>query len=172
MEKAKIFVDRLEEHRENKKWSKAELARRANISRPYISQMESGEKAPSLDVAFSLAKALGCQVWELTSDTVKDSAYYKKAGGGTDRFDDLSGWLRTTASEQQQDVFFSMAEQFGFPSTGVKKTYTFQIPKELEDVFLGRCADLGISAEEYASRLLTAKSQEDLLDLLPKETHV
>lgn len=41
------------------------LAVRAGLSMPYVSQLESGRRAPSLAALFALAGALGVEVWEL-----------------------------------------------------------------------------------------------------------
>ena len=41
------------------------LAVRAGVSVPYISQLESGLRAPSLAAIISLAGALGVEAWEL-----------------------------------------------------------------------------------------------------------
>lgn len=38
---------------------------RAGLSIPYVSQLESGKRAPSLASLMALAGALGCEVWEL-----------------------------------------------------------------------------------------------------------
>lgn len=45
--------------------SRTGLAVRAGLSLPYVSQLESGRRAPSLAAMFALAGALGCEVWEL-----------------------------------------------------------------------------------------------------------
>jgi len=51
--------------REAKKLTKAELARRAGVSAPYLSQIESGDRAPSEAVLRQLAGALGIENFRL-----------------------------------------------------------------------------------------------------------
>ena len=53
--------------RKKKGWSRAELARRAKVSQPYLSQLESGArgKSPGVAILQRLAKALGVPVTEL-----------------------------------------------------------------------------------------------------------
>ena len=52
--------------REERGMTQEELARRAKLTKPYISQIENGvRKNPSLPALQRLAKALGCAVTEL-----------------------------------------------------------------------------------------------------------
>jgi transcriptional regulator with XRE-family HTH domain len=52
--------------REAKGWTQDELARKAKLTKPYISQLENGvRKNPSLPALQRLAKALGVPVTEL-----------------------------------------------------------------------------------------------------------
>ena len=52
--------------REAKGWTQADLATKANVSRPYITMLEGGkQKTPSLAALQRLAKALGVPVTEL-----------------------------------------------------------------------------------------------------------
>jgi len=52
--------------REAKGWTQADLATKANVSRPYITMLEGGKrKTPSLAALQRLAKALGVPVTEL-----------------------------------------------------------------------------------------------------------
>lgn len=52
--------------RDSKGWTQAELAKRAKVSRPYITMLESGQrKSISVAVLERLAKALGVPVTEL-----------------------------------------------------------------------------------------------------------
>ena len=165
MEKTKIYVDKLKELREKRDWSKAELARRIGVSRPYITQMENLSKTPSMEVALSIAQVFGCNVWDLTSDNVKESDLYKKAMNN-DRYDELANWMRDEASDEQQTAVFSVAEDLGFPATK-KNEQILEIPNEFRRAIMQRCLDLGISVEEYAYRLLTAKNPADLSQPTP-----
>jgi transcriptional regulator with XRE-family HTH domain len=53
--------------REEKGWTQAELARRARVSQPYLSQIEAGArgKSPGIRIVQHLAKALGVPVTAL-----------------------------------------------------------------------------------------------------------
>ncbi len=60
------FGARLRQLRERARLSKYALAKRSDVSRSFIGELESGKKAPSLDVARKLAGALGVGIEELT----------------------------------------------------------------------------------------------------------
>ncbi len=52
--------------RETKKLSQQELARKARVSQPYLSQLEAGTyRNPGIEILRRLAKALGVPVTEL-----------------------------------------------------------------------------------------------------------
>lgn len=53
------------ELRLNRGYSQTDLARRVGLSRPYLSQLESGTRSPSLGLAERLARALDITVDEL-----------------------------------------------------------------------------------------------------------
>ncbi len=60
------FGNRLRQLRDAKNLTQEELARRAELHRVYITQLETGaQKNPSLDTLHRLAKALGVSVAEL-----------------------------------------------------------------------------------------------------------
>lgn len=59
---------RLETIRTTQGLSKSRLARLANISQPYLSEVEKGIKTPTLDVLQKLCKALGITLVEFFSD--------------------------------------------------------------------------------------------------------
>ena len=50
---------RLRELRKERGWRLEDLAERTNLSRPYLSRLESGERQPSLGALFSVAQAYG-----------------------------------------------------------------------------------------------------------------
>lgn len=54
-------MNRIREYRENQsqKMTQEELAEKAGISRAYLSTVETGSAAPTINVAKSIAKALG-----------------------------------------------------------------------------------------------------------------
>lgn len=54
--------DKIRLQRVIKKMSQEELAKKANVDRSYISQIESGRKTPSLAVLERIADALGCSL--------------------------------------------------------------------------------------------------------------
>ncbi|MES2475213.1 MAG: substrate-binding domain-containing protein [Verrucomicrobiota bacterium] len=51
--------------RREREWSQADLAKRAGVSRAAVSAIECGHLTPSVAIALSLAKVLGCSVEEL-----------------------------------------------------------------------------------------------------------
>ncbi len=60
--------------REQKGWTQAQLAERAQISRTAISAIEQGKSSPSVDAAIRLARALGRKVEEVfAATTMEDS---------------------------------------------------------------------------------------------------
>ncbi len=65
---AETFRRNLVVIRKRKRLSNAALAKRAQISQPYISLMESGNRVPSLKVIERLAKALEVRSAEFFND--------------------------------------------------------------------------------------------------------
>jgi transcriptional regulator with XRE-family HTH domain len=61
----RLFAQRLRETRLMRGMTQAELARQANVSVTYISQLESADTAPGIDLVDRLAKALGASVPDL-----------------------------------------------------------------------------------------------------------
>jgi transcriptional regulator with XRE-family HTH domain len=66
----RLFAQRLRELRLSRGMTQAELARQANVSVTYISQLESADTAPGIDLVDRLAKALGASVPDLLPVTV------------------------------------------------------------------------------------------------------
>jgi transcriptional regulator with XRE-family HTH domain len=60
-----MFGERLRELRKRRTLTQEELATRADLAGPYISDMERGLKVPSLTTVLQLAMALECKVTEL-----------------------------------------------------------------------------------------------------------
>lgn len=56
---ANNFVNWLEEHLISKGWTRAELARRANINQSSLSMIYSGQRNPGKDICESIARTLG-----------------------------------------------------------------------------------------------------------------
>ena len=63
----------LRQHRNLRGWSQAELARRAGLSRPAVSAIETGRLVPSTAAALALAAALELRVEELFRLAASDS---------------------------------------------------------------------------------------------------
>lgn len=63
----------LEAIRKKKGMTQEALASAVGVSRPFISQMETGENNPSIKTAQALAAALECTIDELLADPAEDS---------------------------------------------------------------------------------------------------
>ena len=61
----KVFGERLRHVRKRRGLTQEELANRADLAGPYISDMERGLKVPSLTTVLRLAMALACKVTDL-----------------------------------------------------------------------------------------------------------
>lgn len=61
----KVFGERLRHVRKRRGLTQEELAERADLAGPYISDMERGMKVPSLTTVLRLAMALECKVTDL-----------------------------------------------------------------------------------------------------------
>jgi len=59
----------IKENRESLEYSMTELAYMANISIPYVSLIESGDRLASFDIALRIAEALGMSL----SDLIKEA---------------------------------------------------------------------------------------------------
>jgi len=55
-------MNKIKEYRRKKKMSQEELAKRAQLSRPHLSNIENGEAQPTIEVAMRIAEALGQKV--------------------------------------------------------------------------------------------------------------
>lgn len=58
-------MNKIKEFRSEAHVSQEELAKRANISRPHLSNIETGEAQPTVDVAIRIAEALGKKVGDV-----------------------------------------------------------------------------------------------------------
>lgn len=61
----KVFGERLRQVRKRRGLTQEELATRADLAGPYISDMERGLKVPSLTTVLQLAMAMECKVTDL-----------------------------------------------------------------------------------------------------------
>jgi len=55
-------MNKIKDYRQKANMSQVELAKRAQISRPHLSNIENGEAQPTIDVALRIADALGVPV--------------------------------------------------------------------------------------------------------------
>lgn len=63
----------LREVRKQRKLSQMELAKKVNVSTPFISEIEKGKKQPSLKTLQKLAAALNCTIDELVNGEEKQN---------------------------------------------------------------------------------------------------
>jgi transcriptional regulator with XRE-family HTH domain len=66
--KAAYIANKIKELRNSANWSQSELARQSGVTSAAISQLEKGDRIPSLVVSRKLAEALRVSVNELTGD--------------------------------------------------------------------------------------------------------
>lgn len=71
---------RIKAYRKYKNWSQNELARRANVSRSYLAEIEQGVKSPRFLYAQAIADALDVSV-----DDLRRSANLSRTAGSTPR---------------------------------------------------------------------------------------
>lgn len=64
-ELARAFGEVLRKARQEAKLSQEELAARSGLHRTYVSQLERGQKSPSLTVVAGLARSLGMKAHDL-----------------------------------------------------------------------------------------------------------
>lgn len=57
--------------RESKKMTQEELADKAGIARPYLSQIENDIRKPTIQVGYLIAKALDCKIDDLIEKDVR-----------------------------------------------------------------------------------------------------
>ena len=60
-----VLAKNIKSFRIHRDWSQADLAERADISIPFLSDIERGNKWPYPDTLSRLAKALGVEIYEL-----------------------------------------------------------------------------------------------------------
>jgi transcriptional regulator with XRE-family HTH domain len=60
-----IFGQNISRQRRMRHWSQKELARRANVHRTYLSQVETGQRNPTLSLMKNIADALGVKLTDL-----------------------------------------------------------------------------------------------------------
>jgi len=62
MDKLKI---RLRELRAERKLTQGQIAQRLGVHRSYIARIEQGDRVPALEIAYRLARVLGCRMDDL-----------------------------------------------------------------------------------------------------------
>ncbi|ATW26749.1 helix-turn-helix domain-containing protein [Candidatus Formimonas warabiya] len=67
-----MFAIRLKRSRTSHGWSQGYLAELSGVSQAYISELEAGEKQPTLPIVEKLAKALGVHIAELLEEEAED----------------------------------------------------------------------------------------------------
>jgi transcriptional regulator with XRE-family HTH domain len=60
-----ILAQNIKSFREHRKWSQADLAANSEISIPFLSEIERGNKWPFPDTLAKIARALGVKIHEL-----------------------------------------------------------------------------------------------------------
>jgi len=68
-----ILAQNIKSFRDHRKWSQADLAAKADISIPFLSEIERGNKWPYPDNLAKIAKALNVQVHELFRKEIQSS---------------------------------------------------------------------------------------------------
>ena len=71
--RSEFIANKIKELRGSVGWSQSELARQSGVTSAAISQLEKGDRIPSLDVSGKLARALKVSVNELTGDDAPSS---------------------------------------------------------------------------------------------------
>lgn len=57
--------NKIKDKRKGRGYTLAKLEKLSGVSDSHISQLERGQEQPSLEVAYRLSKALGCEILEL-----------------------------------------------------------------------------------------------------------
>ncbi len=70
---AEVFGKRLRHLRLARKWTQEQLAEAAGITSTYTSDLERGEKVPSLSIVLRLARAFDITIAELLQDFTKEA---------------------------------------------------------------------------------------------------
>ena len=68
-----ILAKNIKSCREHRHWSQADLAANADISIPFLSEIERGNKWPFPDTLGKIAKALNVQVQELFQEKINST---------------------------------------------------------------------------------------------------
>ena len=74
-----LFGEGLKEKREEKGLNQGELGDKAGVSQSYVSQIEKGEKIPSIDALKSFAKVLKIPEGDLINEAMSEQAQLIRA---------------------------------------------------------------------------------------------
>lgn len=85
LSKTEYIANKIKELRSSVSWSQSELARKSGVTSAAISQIEKGNRMPSLIVIRKLAESLNVPVSELTGDSTLSSSdeaqiFFRKFG--------------------------------------------------------------------------------------------
>ncbi len=102
----KHFGQNLKTLRNARSWTQDHLGEIADLNPKYLGEMERGERNPSLDVLWRLARALGVDAAELVGDelTRLDREELLRRGAeelGRQSGEELRTWLRLARSRRQ-----------------------------------------------------------------------
>jgi osmotically inducible protein OsmC len=98
----RAFATRLRELRDERGWSLADLAAATNLSRTFLSRLETAQRQPSLGVLLALARAYGVHVSDLVEEEASPQLLHRRAELTWDA--DASGRLKL-ASEPGANAF-------------------------------------------------------------------
>jgi transcriptional regulator with XRE-family HTH domain len=131
-DKRSELAKNMERFRENKKMSKADLARESGVSRPSISQYESGLRRPKMDAIRRIAAALRVSPAQLDPYGIHEFYHAEEIDPvvlaeetfteySADVYDDLIKWLRNEMTPPKaKTAVLDIAEAWGFISLRLK----------------------------------------------------
>jgi transcriptional regulator with XRE-family HTH domain len=97
---SQIISNKIKELREALSWNQSDLAARAGITRAALSQIEKGERVPSLIVARKLSNVLGITLEELMGGKVEETIEDDNLKLFWRKFKDING----LSSEDQKKI--------------------------------------------------------------------
>jgi transcriptional regulator with XRE-family HTH domain len=157
--------------REKSGLSMRDLAKRAGISQPFLSQIERGVSAPSMITTYRLAGALGVTPGDLLPAPESDRVTVVRADEGTllpvaDRPDAAAGrtlLMRPNSPLEVIEYRIEPGQHIGewFESTGVSSLYVIAGEIEVEIVGAGR---FRLGARDFISFPATMRDRWHLID--------
>jgi transcriptional regulator with XRE-family HTH domain len=98
----------LKKLRKYREWSQTELAKKANISMNFLSEIERGRKWPYPETLQNLAEALGVEVFEFFRPNENETTPCIK-----DYLNRLSTDITVTVKKSVKDTIFNIMRQYG-----------------------------------------------------------